>query len=75
MTVRFHALRGRGVDSEGEPRHAARRILGGVLGRRGLELVRHAALPLELSTELDPMVREKYVEIWNATRKGGDDDD
>jgi hypothetical protein len=39
------------------------------------ELIRHAALPLELAAELDPMVREKYAEIWNATRRGDDDDE
>ncbi|MBI4957203.1 MAG: hypothetical protein HY908_34640 [Myxococcales bacterium] len=39
------------------------------------ELIRHAALPLELGAELDPLVRDKFVEIWNATRKDGEDDD
>ncbi len=38
------------------------------------ELIRHAAIPLELSAELDPMVREKFVEIWHATRRGGEDE-
>jgi hypothetical protein len=33
------------------------------------ELIRHAAIPLELRDELDPMVRHKFVEIWNATRR------
>lgn len=39
------------------------------------ELIRHAELPLTLGDELDPMVRAKYVEIWNATRPRGDDDE
>lgn len=38
------------------------------------ELIRHAAIPLELSASLDPMVREKFVEIWNATRRGDEDE-
>jgi len=40
------------------------------------ELIRAARLPLELRDELHPTVREKYVEIWNATklRPGTDDD-
>lgn len=31
------------------------------------ELIRHAHLPLELQDSLDPMVRDKYVEIWQGT--------
>jgi hypothetical protein len=39
------------------------------------ELIRAAQLPVELAGALNPMVREKYTEIWNATRlRGGDDD-
>jgi hypothetical protein len=38
------------------------------------ELIRHAALPLSLSDDLHAMVRDKYVEIWNATRKTADDE-
>jgi hypothetical protein len=39
------------------------------------ELIRHAALPLELEKDLDPMVRGKYVEIWRATRRGSVDEE
>jgi hypothetical protein len=38
------------------------------------ELIRHAALPLELVDELAPMVREKYAEIWNSTKRDEDSD-
>ena len=38
------------------------------------ELIRHAALPLELVDELAPMVREKYTEIWNSTKRDEDSD-
>jgi hypothetical protein len=38
------------------------------------ELIRHASVALELASELDPMVRDKFVEIWHATRRGSDDD-
>lgn len=31
------------------------------------ELIRHARLPLDLGDELDPMVRDKYAEIWTGT--------
>ncbi len=31
------------------------------------ELIRHAQLPLELESALDPMVRAKYAEIWRGT--------
>lgn len=37
------------------------------------ELIRHAAIPLELGDALDPMVRAKFVEIWIATRRDADD--
>ena len=39
------------------------------------ELIRHADIPLALATELDPMVRDKFVEIWNATRRGPVDEE
>ncbi|HVW25638.1 MAG TPA: hypothetical protein VHC69_09725 [Polyangiaceae bacterium] len=38
------------------------------------ELIRHASIPLDLAAELDPMVRDKFVEIWHATRRDSDDD-
>jgi hypothetical protein len=40
------------------------------------ELIRAARLPLELRDELHPMVQERYVEIWNATKREprGDDE-
>ncbi len=38
------------------------------------ELIRHADLPLDLGDALDASVRQKYVEIWNATRRGVEDD-
>jgi len=38
------------------------------------ELIRHAAIPLELEAELDPMVRDKFTEIWHATRRAADED-
>ena len=38
------------------------------------ELVRHAGLALELADSLDPMVRDKYVEIWRATGRGAEDE-
>jgi hypothetical protein len=38
------------------------------------ELIRHAGLPLDLADQLDPMVRGKYVEIWQATRRGPRDE-
>lgn len=33
------------------------------------ELVRTAALPRELAGELDPYVREKFLELWQAVRE------
>lgn len=33
-----------------------------------LELIRAAGLPLELSESLDPSVRDKYRELWQASR-------
>jgi hypothetical protein len=33
-----------------------------------VELIRHATLPLELADELDPSVRDKYVEAWHAVK-------
>ena len=38
------------------------------------ELIRHADVPRELVEELDPMVRAKFVEIWDATRRGAIDE-
>ncbi len=38
------------------------------------ELIRAAKLPLHLENELDPTVRAKYVEIWNATKREPDDE-
>ena len=38
------------------------------------ELIRAAQLPLELRDQLDPMVRAKYVEIWQATKREPDDE-
>jgi hypothetical protein len=38
------------------------------------ELIRHASVPAELAAELDPMVREKFVEIFQATRRAVDDE-
>ena len=37
------------------------------------ELIRHARLPLDLRDSLDPMVRDKYVEIWQGTVSSPDD--
>jgi len=39
------------------------------------ELIRAARLPRELGASLDPMVRERYAEIWSATRRKPDEDD
>jgi hypothetical protein len=33
-----------------------------------LELVRAAALPVELAHQLDPYVRDKYLELWHAAQ-------
>ena len=33
-----------------------------------LELIRAAGLPAELANELDPSVREKYLELWRAAQ-------
>lgn len=33
-----------------------------------LELIRAASLPPELANELDPFVREKYLELWRAAQ-------
>lgn len=38
------------------------------------ELIRHADVPAALAEELDPMVRAKFVEIWNATSQREVDD-
>lgn len=38
------------------------------------ELIRAAGLPLELGAQLDPMVRDKYAEIWHATKRERDDE-
>lgn len=38
------------------------------------ELIRAAKLPLELAHELSPMVRSKYVEIWNVTKRDPDEE-
>ena len=32
------------------------------------ELIQARGLPLDLRDELDPSVREKYTELWRATR-------
>jgi hypothetical protein len=39
------------------------------------ELIRHAALPLDMAGHLDAMVQSKYVEIWHATRRGSADEE
>jgi hypothetical protein len=39
------------------------------------ELIRHAKIPKELAAELDPMVRDRFIEIWNATARGRSEDD
>jgi hypothetical protein len=39
------------------------------------ELIRAAHLQLELGEELDPMVRGRFAEIWNATKQGSDAED
>jgi hypothetical protein len=39
------------------------------------ELIRAARLPLELREELHSSVRERYTEIWNATKLEPDDGD
>ena len=39
------------------------------------ELIRAGHLPLELREELDPMVRDRFAEIWNATKQGSDAED
>lgn len=39
------------------------------------ELIRHASIPRELGAALDASVREKFLEIWDATRRSGDDED
>ena len=39
------------------------------------ELIRAARLPVELAAALNPMVRDKYTEIWHATPPRGDDDE
>jgi hypothetical protein len=39
------------------------------------ELIRAARLPVELGDELDPTVRQKYVEIWNTTSREPRDED
>jgi hypothetical protein len=33
------------------------------------ELIRHLNLPIDLSEQLDPSVREKYVELWNGVNQ------
>jgi hypothetical protein len=38
------------------------------------ELIRAAALPIDLERALDPTVRSKYAEIWHATKRVPDDD-
>lgn len=38
------------------------------------ELIRHADLPLDLRDELDPMVRDEYARIWDATRQNPDEE-
>ncbi len=37
------------------------------------ELIRAGKLPLEVADALDPMVREKFAEIWRATTSGDED--
>ncbi len=37
------------------------------------ELIRHATIPLQLASDLAPMVRDKFVEIWHATRQDPED--
>lgn len=39
------------------------------------ELIRAARLPLELRDQLHAMVRDRYSEIWNATKRAPDEDD
>lgn len=38
------------------------------------ELIRHAGVARELGDELDPMVRARFFEIWDATRRDEIDD-
>jgi hypothetical protein len=38
------------------------------------ELIRAAALPLELGADLDPSVRPRFEEIWRSTRREADED-
>lgn len=38
------------------------------------ELIRSASLPRELSTALDPWVRDKYLELWEAIRQAEGND-
>jgi hypothetical protein len=33
-----------------------------------VELIRHVKLPRELASELDPSVRAKYIEAWEAVQ-------
>ncbi|MEJ7731897.1 MAG: hypothetical protein WKG00_22140 [Polyangiaceae bacterium] len=37
------------------------------------ELIRHARVPRELESELDPMVRSEFARIWDATSRVDDD--
>lgn len=39
------------------------------------ELIRAADLPLELQSELNPMVADRYAEIWSATKRRSETDD
>lgn len=39
------------------------------------ELIRAAHLPLELCEQLDAMVRDRFAEIWNATKQGSEAED
>lgn len=39
------------------------------------ELIRAAQLPLELQSELNPMVASRYADIWNATKRTPDQRD
>lgn len=38
-----------------------------------LELIRAAGLPLELASELDPLVQSKYEELWRAAQTRDED--
>jgi hypothetical protein len=73
------AVRGAGISLLPLPRLLELKLASGISAAHRLrdladvlELVRLARLPRELAQQLDPFVREKYLELWAAAQEAPD---